>query len=630
MRIADYVMSFLAERGVEHAFLVTGGGAMHLNDAVGREKRLRWVCCHHEQACAIAAESYARLSGRVALVNVTTGPGGVNALNGVYGAWVDSIPMFVVSGQVKRETIAGNTGLPLRQLGDQEIDIVAMARSVTKYAVCVQDPATIRYHLEKAWHLATSGRPGPVWIDVPIDVQAAPVEPAKLEGFSAEAEGGGRPLALPAEAGRTTGEALDADVREVVERLARAERPVLLAGAGVRLAGARDLLLRVAEKLGVPLTTGWNAHDLVPNAHPCYAGRPGSMGDRQGNFTVQNADLLLVLGSRLNVRQISYNWKTFARGAYRVMVDVDTAELRKPTLAVDKPIHADVREFLERLDRAVPDRAGPRHAAWMEWCRERGRRYPVVLAEYERAPLLNPYVFMRDLFEALPEDAVVVTGDGTACVVSFQAGRIKSGTRLYTNSGCASMGYDLPAAIGAHVAAGRPVFCLAGDGSVMMNLQELQTIAGRRLPVRDLRPQQRRLLVDPPDPAQLLPGKPDRHRPGQRRHVPRLRAARRGARHPRPALRRPGRPRGLARLRPARGRPRARGGGPRPGRAVRPEARLARAAGRPHGVAGARGHGAVPLARGARGEPLRPAARVTNARGAARGGRRGPPGAPPR
>lgn len=485
MRIADYVMSFLAERGVEHAFLVTGGGAMHLNDAVGREKRLRWICCHHEQACAIAAESYARLSGRLALLNVTTGPGGVNALNGVYGAWVDSIPMFVVSGQVKRETIAGNTGLPLRQLGDQEIDIVAMARSVTKYATCVQEPAEIRYHLEKAWHLATTGRPGPVWIDVPIDVQAAQIDPATLKGFSAEAEGGGRPLALPAEAGWSTGDALDADVRDVVERLARAERPVLLAGAGVRLAGARDLLLRVAERLGVPLTTGWNAHDLVPNAHPSYAGRPGSMGDRQGNFTVQNADVLLVLGSRLNIRQISYNWKSFARAAYRVMVDIDRAELKKPTLAVDKPIHADVREFLERLDRATAGRRPePRHAAWMAWCRERGKRYPVVLPEYERAARLSPYVFMRDLFEALPEDAIVVTGDGTACVVSFQAARIKSGTRLYTNSGCASMGYDVPAAIGAHVASGRPVFCLAGDGSVMMNLQELQTIAGRKLPVR--------------------------------------------------------------------------------------------------------------------------------------------------
>jgi acetolactate synthase-1/2/3 large subunit len=485
VRIADYVMSFLAERGVEHAFLVTGGGAMHLNDAVGREKRLRWVCCHHEQACAIAAESYARLSGRVALVNVTTGPGGVNALNGVYGAWVDSIPVFVVSGQVKRETIAGNTGLPLRQLGDQEVDILAMARSVTKYAACVQDPATVRYHLEKAWHLATTGRPGPVWIDVPIDVQAAQVDPATLQGFSAEAEGGGRPLALPAEAGWKRGEALDADVREVAERLARAERPVLLAGAGVRLAGARDLLLRVAERLAVPLTTGWNAHDLVPNAHPCYAGRPGTVGDRQGNFVVQNADLLLVLGSRLNVRQISYNWKTFARAAYRVMVDIDTAELRKPTLAIDKPVHADVREFLEGLDRATAARrADPRHEAWVAWCRERGERYPVVLPEYERAARLSPYVFMRDLFEALPEDATVVTGDGTACVVSFQAGRIKSGTRLYTNSGCASMGYDVPGAIGAHFASRRRVFCLAGDGSIMMNLQELQTIAGGRLPVQ--------------------------------------------------------------------------------------------------------------------------------------------------
>src|SRR5512138_796604 len=356
VRLADYIMKFLADRGVEHAFLVTGGGAMHLNDAVGREKRLRWLCCHHEQACAIAAESYARLSGKIALVQVTTGPGGVNALNGVYGGWVDSIPMFVVSGQVKRETIAGNTGLPLRQLGDQEIDILAMARSVTKYAACVQDPATIRYHLEKAWHLATTGRPGPVWIDVPIDVQAAPVDPAALKGFSAEAEGGGRPLALPAEAGSTTGEALDGEVREVVERLARAERPVLLAGAGVRLAGARDLLLRVAERLGVPLTTGWNAHDLVPNAHPCYAGRPGSVGERQGNFTVQNADFLLVLGSRLNVRQVSYNWKTFARAAYRVMVDIDAAELAKPTLAIDRPVHADVKEFLEQLDRATAGR----------------------------------------------------------------------------------------------------------------------------------------------------------------------------------------------------------------------------------------------------------------------------------
>jgi acetolactate synthase-1/2/3 large subunit len=485
MRIADYLMGFLVGRGVTHAFLVTGGGAMHLNDAVGRARGLTYVCCHHEQACAMAAESYARLSGRMALVNVTTGPGGVNALNGVYGAHVDSIPVFVVSGQVKRETIASTTGLPLRQLGDQEIDILAMARSVTKYAHSVHDPKTIRYHLEKAWHLATTGRPGPVWIDVPIDVQAAQVDPETLTGFDPLAEGGGQPLALPAESGRLTGAALEASVQAFLERLGRAERPAILAGAGVRMAGARTLLLELAERLGIPLTTGWNAHDVVPDDHPTYAGRPGTIGTRQGNFTVQNADLLLVLGSRLNVRQVSYNWKSFARAAYQVMVDVDEAELKKPTLSIDLPVHADLKDFLVRLEAATLGRAAaPRHLAWTAWCRERGQRYPVVLPEYERTERLHPYVFMRDLFEALGDEEVVVTGDGTACVVSFQVARIKRGTRLYTNSGSASMGYDLPAAIGAHHASGRRVICLAGDGSIMMNLQELQTIAGEKLPVK--------------------------------------------------------------------------------------------------------------------------------------------------
>jgi len=480
MRLADYVMEFLADRGVTHAFLVTGGGAMHLNDAVGRETRFTWVCNHHEQACAMAAESYARLSNRMALVNVTTGPGGINALNGVYGAFVDSIPMFVVSGQVKRETIAGNTGLKLRQLGDQEVDIAAMARPVTKYVVCVQDPATIRYHLEKAFYLANSGRPGPVWLDIPIDVQAARIEPSALTGFSPEAE----PADLPAESGRLTGGALAAEAAHFLLRLKTAERPVILAGAGVRLAGARDQLLRLAETLGVPVVTGWNAHDLLPNDHPCYAGRPGTVGDRQGNFTVQNADLLLVLGSRLNIRQISYNWKSFARAAYKIMVDVDKAELSKPTLIIDRPVHADVAAFLDAVESTMAGGV-PKHSAWLAWCRARGEKYPVVLPSQESsAGAINPYVFARDLFDALAEDEIVVTGDGTACVVTFQAARIKSGTRLYTNSGCASMGYDLPAAIGACYAGGRRVICIAGDGSIMMNLQEIQTIAGARLPVK--------------------------------------------------------------------------------------------------------------------------------------------------
>jgi acetolactate synthase-1/2/3 large subunit len=320
---------------------------------------------------------------------------------------------------------------------------------------------------------------------VPIDVQAAQVDPADLPGFDPLAEGGGRPLALPAEAALLEGAALETPVTAFLDRLARAQRPVILAGAGVRMAGARQLLLDLSARLGIPLTTGWNAHDVVPDDHPTYAGRPGTIGTRQGNFTVQNADLLLVLGSRLNVRQVSYNWKTFARAAYRVMVDVDAAELAKPTLSIDLPVHADLRDFLERLDAATAGLAPqPRHRAWTAWCQERGRRYPVVLPEYERSVLLHPYVFMRDLFEALDDEEVVVTGDGTACVVSFQVARIKRGTRLYTNSGSASMGYDLPAAIGATQASGRRVICLAGDGSIMMNLQELQTIVGRQLPVK--------------------------------------------------------------------------------------------------------------------------------------------------
>lgn len=484
MRLADYTMRFLADRGIRHVFLVTGGGAMHLNDAVGRETRWTWVCNHHEQASAIAAESYARLSNRMALLNVTTGPGGVNALNGVYGAFTDSIPMFVLSGQVKRETIAGNSALPLRQLGDQEVDIIPMVKPVTKYAVCVQDPATIRYHLEKAWHLALGGRPGPVWLDIPIDVQGSQIDPDSLTGYNPAAEENGGHL--EAEAGWKTGTAVVAEVEHFLEKLKTAERPVLFAGAGVRLAGARDRLLAVAAKLGVPLVSGWNAHDLVPNDHPSYAGRPGTVGDRQGNFTVQNSDLLLVLGSRLNIRQISYNWKGFARAAYKIMVDIDKAELAKPTLSIDRPVHAEVGEFLTALETAVAAYVPqPRHGEWLAWCRKRAELYPVVQPEYSQADKpINPYVFAQRLFEALPDDGIVVTANAMAALAATQAGRIKANTRLFSNSGCASMGYDLPAAIGAYYASGKPVTCLAGDGSIMMNIQELQTILCNRLPIK--------------------------------------------------------------------------------------------------------------------------------------------------
>lgn len=483
MRVADYIARLIADDGIDRVFMITGGGAMHLNDAFGREPRLAAVFCHHEQTCAMAAESFARLSGRPALVNVTSGPGGINALNGVFGAFVDSVPMVVVSGQVKRETLVTSYDLPLRQLGDQEVDIVAMAAPVCKAATLLEDPQETRFVVERALWLARNGRPGPVWIDVPIDVQSSVIDPTTQRGFDPEEDGPG--AQLPAETGRLTGNDLVAALRQALDRLAGAERPVVLAGAGVRLSGAHAAFIRVIESLGVPVVTGWNAHDALWNAHPLYAGRPGSIGDRPGNFAVQNADFLLVLGSRLNIRQVSYNWPAFAREAYVVMVDADRAELEKPTLSVDLPIQADLAEALQVLE-GLDYGPVPAHREYLDWCRERVARYPVVLPEYTKQDTpVNPYVFVQSLFGQLAEGDVVVTGDGSACVVTFQAAELKPGQRLYTNSGCASMGYDLPAAIGAaYAAGGRRVICLAGDGSIMLNLQELQTIAGNRLPVK--------------------------------------------------------------------------------------------------------------------------------------------------
>jgi acetolactate synthase-1/2/3 large subunit len=489
MRLSDYVAQTLHAHGVRHVFMLTGGGAMHLNDAMGRVDQLQYVCCHHEQALAMAAESYTRLSGRLAAVNVTTGPGGINALNGVHGAFTDSIAMIVISGQVKRETLASNAPVRLRQLGDQEVDIVSMVTPITKYAVTVTDPRDIRYVMGKALWLAETGRPGPVWVDVPIDVQAALIDSETLHEFDPKREGYGRDFALPAEYGWLTGDALDAAARDVVEAIKAAERPVLLPGTGVRISGEYDTFLKVAELLGIPVAPAWNAQDLVAEDHPLYVGRPGTVGDRSGNFAVQNADLVLVLGCRLNIRQISYNFSSFARAAKKIMVDVDAAELAKPTLSIDMPVHANLKDFLPALVKALAGQAVPAaHTAYLDWAMERRRKYHPVLPEYWDKPTpVNPYCFTEVLFDQLAEDEVIVMADATAAVVTVQAAKLKRGQRLYSNSGAASMGYDLPATIGAWHAmpAGSPrIICMAGDGSIMQNLQELQTIAGQNMPAK--------------------------------------------------------------------------------------------------------------------------------------------------
>lgn len=468
IRVSDFIFQTLADHGIRDVFLVTGGAAMHLNDALGREKRLSYVCCHHEQACAMAAASYYRLTNRLAAVNVTAGPGGTNAITGVFGAWTESLGMVVVSGQVKFETTVRSTALPLRQLGDQEVDITRIVEPITKYAVMVTDPLTIRYHVEKALYLATEGRPGPVWLDIPMNVQGAMVDPALLEGFTPPP--------------RATNERFSQDVALLLEKFRSSERPVIFAGSGIRLGGAEPAFLELIERWNVPVVTGFNAHDLLWQEHPCYIGRQGTIGDRAGNFAVQNADFLLCLGTRLTIRQISYNWENFARAAYKVVVDVDDAELYKPTIQADLPIHADAADVIRALLEATPV---PQHEEWLRWCQERKRRYPVVQPEYaDDSRGVNPYKFIDALFAELPEDAIVVTGDGTACVTTFQAGALKKGQRLYSDGGCAPMGFDLPGAIGAAVGSdGKPVICLAGDGSIQMNIQELQTIVTNQLPI---------------------------------------------------------------------------------------------------------------------------------------------------
>jgi acetolactate synthase-1/2/3 large subunit len=477
MKLSDYIATELANRGVRDVFLVTGGGAMHLNDSIGKESRLRYVCTHHEQAAAMAAECYARVSGQVGVINVTSGPGSINALNGVFGAWTDSVPMLILSGQVKRETSMSYRGMTaIRQLGDQEVDIVRMVKGITKYAVMVDDPSRIRYHLERALHVARTGRPGPCWLDIPIDVQGANIEPSALAPYDPAEDD---LLWDPAEISRLCAITL--------QRLRNAARPVIMAGTGIRAAGAVDAFERVIRKLRIPVTTAWT-HDLIASGDELFCGRPGTIGERAGNFTVQNADVLLVLGSRLNIRQVSYNWPSFARNAFKIQVDVDAAELEKPTASPELAIHCDLSVFLAELEHQI-DHAWPlrvEHANWLEWCRTRVARYPVVQARHRAAQApLNPYHFIEMLFEGLREDDVVVCGNAAACIVPYQAGKLRKGQRLISNSGAASMGYDLPAAVGAAAArAGKRAICLAGDGSLQFNIQELQTIAHYGFPVK--------------------------------------------------------------------------------------------------------------------------------------------------
>ena len=463
IKVSDYIADFLYRNGIKDVFTVTGGGAMHLNDSLGHHPELKCTYNHHEQACAIAAEAYARLSNKLACVCVTSGPGGTNAITGVIGGWLDSIPMFIVSGQVKRETTVTSTGAPLRQLGDQEYTIIETVRPMTKYAVFINDEKEIAYHLEKAFYLAMEGRRGPVWLDVPLDIQGAMIETDELAHFSPD-EVEKKNLRIDSETAQT-----------IIEKIKSAKRPVILAGSGIRFSNSDGIFTELTERLQIPVVVAWNSNDLVAYDSPYYCGMPGTVGMRSGNFVVQNSDLLLVLGSRMNIRMISYNKFDFAKNAYKIIVDIDENELKKPTISPDMPICADVKNVIEELLKVDYT---PCHSEWLSWCKELVDRYPTVQPKcYENTSSINPYVFIDELFKRLDNNDTICCSNGSACVVTFQAAKIKQGQRMFTNSGCASMGYGLPAAVGAAVYKnGERVICLEGDGSLMMNIQELQTI----------------------------------------------------------------------------------------------------------------------------------------------------------
>lgn len=470
IKVSDYVIKRLEELDVSHMFMLPGGGAMHLNDSLGNSQKIKFVCCQNEQGCAIAAEAYARVNDKLGLLMVTTGPGGTNALTGVAGAFLESTPMFVVSGQVKRLDMINNQGL--RQQGMQELDIVSVAKPITKYAALVESPDRIKYHMDKALYEAMNGRKGPVWLDIPLDVQASYVEEDSLIGY------------VPNEENIQN---IDDVVLDVIDKLNKADRPVLLAGNGIRLANANKEFEELLETLNIPVLTTWNGIDLIEDNHPLYFGRPGGLGHRYANFIQQNSDLFLSIGARLNLLQTGYNFDGFARAATKIMVDIDNAELHKINVRPDIPICADAKLFISTLLK-YKDRIQPKNRdEWFSYARRLKEKYPIVKEEYwKQEDLVNTYCLLDTISEQMTKDDIYVSGSSGSCIdISMQAFKVKKGQRVFCTKGLASMGYGLPSTIGACLAGNRKrTVSVNGDGGFVMNIQELETIRRLNLPIK--------------------------------------------------------------------------------------------------------------------------------------------------
>lgn len=466
IKLSDFIGKYLKEKyGIKTVFMISGGGAMHLNESFG--KYFSYIANHHEQGCAFAAEGFARVNQELAVVNITTGPGGLNCLNGVFGQWTDSVPVLYISGQVKYETSMDSCpNIPLRQLGDQEVDIISVVKPLTKYAVTVLKPETIKYHIDRAIYEATTERFGPVWLNIPMNIQNSIIEENELIDF------------IPPQKETKR----DFHTAEVIEKLKTSKRPLIVSGHGIRLSGANEEFLKFIETLNIPVVTSFNGADIIPVSHPLYTGRIGTIGQRAGNFALQNADVLLELGTRNNIRQVSYNWANFGKKAFKIVVDIDEAELKKPLVQPDLTINADLKEFLNELLPLIKGIKTPQN--WLEYCQNIKEKYSFKnTKEYQQTgEKINPYFVTREITKKLKQDDVLVSANATPSICLFQAGKL-NGQRLIMNSGNASMGYGLPCALGVSVH-GQRTICFEGDGSIMMNLQELETISYNRLPVK--------------------------------------------------------------------------------------------------------------------------------------------------